>query len=58
MEYLQDALKQIQGQFHNVGPLNRLEFALNNITLVRLDSSFVHITMTETTLRRIFEFDG
>jgi len=30
---------------------------LNDTTLVRLDSS-VRITMTETMLRRMFEFDG
>ena len=31
---------------------------LNNATLVRLDFSPVRITMTETTLRRMFDFDG
>jgi len=31
---------------------------MNDATLVRLDSSSVRITMTETTLRRMFEFGG
>ena len=31
---------------------------LNYATLVRLDSSSVRIMMTETTLRRMFDFNG
>ncbi|KYN12119.1 hypothetical protein ALC57_15712 [Trachymyrmex cornetzi] len=31
---------------------------MNDATLMRLDSSSVRITMTETTLRRMFAFDG
>ncbi|KYN15057.1 hypothetical protein ALC57_12720 [Trachymyrmex cornetzi] len=45
--------------FISVGPLTvRVCTLHNNATLVRLDSSSVRMMMTETTLHRMFEFDG
>ncbi|KYN09298.1 hypothetical protein ALC57_18594 [Trachymyrmex cornetzi] len=44
--------------FISVGPLTVRVCTMNDATLVRLDSSSVRITMTETTLRRMFAFDG
>ncbi|KYN09773.1 hypothetical protein ALC57_18107 [Trachymyrmex cornetzi] len=40
--------------FISVGPLTVRVCTMNDVTLVRLDSSSVRITMTETTLRRMF----
>ncbi|KYM86189.1 hypothetical protein ALC53_04156 [Atta colombica] len=42
----------------SIGALTVSVCTLNDATLVRLDSSSVRITMTETTLRCMFEFDG
>ncbi|KYN28327.1 hypothetical protein ALC57_02252 [Trachymyrmex cornetzi] len=44
--------------FISVGQLTVSVCTMNDATLVRLDSSSVRTTMTETTLRRMFEFDG
>ena len=49
---------EYKDNFISVGPLIVRVCTLNNATLVRLDSSPVRITMTETTLRRMFDFDG
>ncbi|KYN28038.1 hypothetical protein ALC57_02549 [Trachymyrmex cornetzi] len=43
--------------FISVGPLTVRVCTMNDATLVRLDSSSVRITITETTLRRMFAFD-
>ncbi|KYN26648.1 hypothetical protein ALC57_03978 [Trachymyrmex cornetzi] len=43
--------------FISVGLLTVRVCTLNDATLVRLDSSSIRITMTETTLRRMFAFD-
>ena len=58
MEYLQELRNEYKDNFISVGPLIVSVCTLNDATLVRLDSSSVHITMTETTLRRMFDFDG
>ena len=49
---------EYKDNFISVGPLIVRVCTLNDATLVRLDSSSVRITMTETTLRRMFDFDG
>ncbi|KYN18251.1 hypothetical protein ALC57_09444 [Trachymyrmex cornetzi] len=50
---------EYKDNFKSVGPLTVRIFTLqSNATLVRLDSSSVRMMMTETTLHRIFEFDG
>jgi len=49
---------EYKDNFISIGPLIVNVCTLNDATLVRLDSSSVRITMTETTLRRMFEFDG
>jgi len=49
---------EYKDNFISIGPLTVSVCTLNEATLVRLDSSSVRITMTETTLRRMFEFDG
>jgi len=49
---------EYKDNFINIGPLIVNVCTLNNATLVRLDSSSVCITMTETMLRHMFEFDG
>jgi len=49
---------EYKDNFINIGPLIVNVCTLNNATLVRLDSSSVRITMTETMLRHMFEFDG
>ena len=49
---------EYKDNFISVGPLTVSVCMLNDATLVRLDSSSVRITMTETTLRRIFDFNG
>ncbi|KYN21770.1 hypothetical protein ALC57_05852 [Trachymyrmex cornetzi] len=51
--------KEYKDNFISVGPLTvRVCTLQNNATLVRLDSSPVRMMMTETTLHRMFEFDG
>jgi len=47
---------EYKDNFINVAPLTVRVCTLNNVTLVRLDSSSIRMT-TETTLRRMFEFD-
>ncbi|KYN16367.1 hypothetical protein ALC57_11376 [Trachymyrmex cornetzi] len=49
---------EYKDNFISVGPLTVRVCTMNDATLVRLDSSSVRMTMTETTLRRMFEFDG
>ncbi|KYN27502.1 hypothetical protein ALC57_03111 [Trachymyrmex cornetzi] len=49
---------EYKDNFISVGPLTVRVCTMNDATLVRLDSSSVRITMTETTLRRMFAFDG
>ncbi|KYN22687.1 hypothetical protein ALC57_04913 [Trachymyrmex cornetzi] len=50
---------EYKNNFISVGPLIvRVCMLQNNATLVRLDSSSVRMMMTETTLHRMFEFDG
>ncbi|KYQ53626.1 hypothetical protein ALC60_02122 [Trachymyrmex zeteki] len=49
---------EYKDNFISVGPLTVKVCTLNNVTLVHLDSSSVYMMMTETTLRRMFEFDG
>ncbi|KYN29367.1 hypothetical protein ALC57_01190 [Trachymyrmex cornetzi] len=50
---------EYKDNFMSVGPLTvRVCMLQNNATLVRLDSSSVRMMMTETTLHRMFEFDG
>ncbi|KYN21988.1 hypothetical protein ALC57_05623, partial [Trachymyrmex cornetzi] len=50
---------EYKDNFISVGPLTvRVCMLQNNATLVRLDSSSVRMMMTETTLHRMFEFDG
>ncbi|KYQ47693.1 hypothetical protein ALC60_13279 [Trachymyrmex zeteki] len=49
---------EYKDNFISVGPLTISVCTLSDVTLVRLDSSSVRITMTETTLHRMFEFDG
>ena len=49
---------EYKDNFISVGPLIVRVCKLNDATLVRFDSSPVRITMTETTLRRMFDFDG
>jgi len=56
MEYLQDAANEYKDNF--IGLLTVSVCTLNTTTLVCLDSSSVRIMMIETTLRRMFEFDG
>ncbi|XP_018314124.1 uncharacterized protein [Mycetomoellerius zeteki] len=48
---------EYKDNFISVGPLTVKVCTLNNVMLVHLDSSSVYM-MTETTLRRMFEFDG
>ena len=48
---------EYKDNFISVGPLTVSVCMLNDATLVRLDSSSVRITMTET-LRRMFDFNG
>ncbi|KYN40026.1 hypothetical protein ALC56_05577 [Trachymyrmex septentrionalis] len=49
---------EYKDNFTSIGPLTVRICTLNNATLVCLDSSFVRIMMTETTLRHMFDFDG
>ena len=49
---------EYKDNFISVGPLTVSVFMLNYATVVRLDSSSVRIMMTETTLRRMFDFNG
>ncbi|KYN14631.1 hypothetical protein ALC57_13161 [Trachymyrmex cornetzi] len=49
---------EYKDNFISVGPLTIRVCTLNDATLVRLDSSSIHMTMAETTLRRMFAFDG
>ncbi|KYM76888.1 hypothetical protein ALC53_12777 [Atta colombica] len=49
---------EYKDNFISIEPLTVSVCTLNDATLVRLDSSSVRITMTETTLRHMFEFDG
>jgi len=49
---------EYKDNFRSIGPLTVSVCTLDDATLIRLDSSSVRITMTETTLRRMFEFDG
>ncbi|KYN15252.1 hypothetical protein ALC57_12519 [Trachymyrmex cornetzi] len=50
---------EYKDNFISVGPLTvRVCTLQSNATLVRLDSSSVRMMMTETTLHRMFEFDG
>ena len=49
---------EYKNNFISVGPLIISVFMLNYATVVRLDSSSVRIMMTETTLRRMFDFNG
>ena len=49
---------EYKDNFISVGPLTVRICTLNDATLVRLDSSSVRIMVTETTLRRMFDFDG
>ena len=49
---------EYKDNFISVGPLIVRVCTLNNATLVRLDSSSVCITMIETTLHRMFDFNG
>jgi len=49
---------EYKDNFISIGPLIANVCTLNNAMLVRLDSLSVRITMMETMLRRIFEFDG
>ncbi|KYN14539.1 hypothetical protein ALC57_13236 [Trachymyrmex cornetzi] len=50
---------EYKDNFISVGPLTvRVCTLQNNATLVRLDSSSVRMIMPETTLHRMFEFDG
>jgi len=48
---------EYKDNFISVGPLTVRVCMLNNAMLVRLDSSSIRMMMTETTLRRMFEFD-
>ena len=48
---------EYKDNFISVGPLTVSVCMLNDATLVRLNSSSVRMMMTETTLRRMFEFD-
>jgi len=48
---------EYKDNFISVGPLTVSVCTLNDAMLVCLDSSSVRITMTETTLRRMFAFD-
>ena len=48
---------EYKDNFISIGPLIVSVCSLNDATLVRLDSSSVRITMTETMLRCMFEFD-
>ena len=49
---------EYKANFISIGSLIVTVCTLNDTTLVRLDSSPVRITMTETTLRRMVDFDG
>ena len=49
---------EYKDNFISVGPLTVSVCMLNDATLVHLDFSSVCITMTETTLRRMFDFNG
>ena len=49
---------ECKDNFISVGLLIISVFMLNYTTVVRLDSSSVRIMMTETTLRRMFDFNG
>ena len=49
---------EYKDNFISIGSLIVNVCTLNDATLVHLDSSSVRITMTKTTLRRMFEFDG
>ncbi|KYN11771.1 hypothetical protein ALC57_16069 [Trachymyrmex cornetzi] len=49
---------EYKDNFIGVGPLTVRVCTMNDATLVHLDSSSIHMTMTETTLRRMFAFDG
>jgi len=49
---------EYKDNFISVGPLTVRVCMLNNAMLVRLDSSSIRMMMTETTLRRMFDFDG
>ncbi|KYN08241.1 hypothetical protein ALC62_00775 [Cyphomyrmex costatus] len=49
---------EYKDNFINVGPLTIRICTHNDVTLVRLESSTVHMTMIESTLRRMFDLDG
>ncbi|KYN01670.1 hypothetical protein ALC62_07499 [Cyphomyrmex costatus] len=44
--------------FVTVGPITVTIYAHTDLTLVRLESPTVHVTMIESTLRRMFDLDG
>ncbi|KYM93746.1 hypothetical protein ALC62_15649, partial [Cyphomyrmex costatus] len=44
--------------FVTVGPITVTIYAHTDLTLVRLASPTVHVTMIESTLRRMFDLDG
>ena len=46
--------REYNANFINVGPLMIRACVINNVTLVRLESPKVYITMVESTLRRMF----
>ena len=48
---------EYKDNFLSFGSLTVRVCMLNDTTLVRLDSSSIRITMIETTLRRMFDFD-
>ena len=48
---------EYKDNFISIGLLTVSVCTLNDVTLVRVDFSSVRITMMETTLRRMFEFD-
>ncbi|KYN02290.1 hypothetical protein ALC62_06899 [Cyphomyrmex costatus] len=49
---------EYKDNFITVGPITATIYAHTDLTLVRLKSPTVHVTMIESTLRRMFDLDG
>ncbi|KYN02597.1 hypothetical protein ALC62_06580 [Cyphomyrmex costatus] len=49
---------EYKSNFITIGPMTIRICTHNDVTLVRLESSTVHMTMIESTLRRMFNLDG
>ena len=56
LNFLRNDYKDIYS-FINVGPLTLRICTINGVKLVRLESSSVRLTMTESTLHRMFDLD-